>query len=80
MKSPKELSEALQAMIDGKNTMCVPADEERDEDLILARAISEHDKMRRALEEIVQLAVEGQEVMRHSDIVHKIISIASKAL
>jgi len=45
VKSFDELHAALQQMIDGKNTMNVPARENEDADLILATGIKEHKEM-----------------------------------
>lgn len=45
MKSFEELHKALQDMVDGKNTMNVPAIENEDADLILAAGIKEHKEM-----------------------------------
>ena len=50
MKNYEELCNALQQMIDGKNTMSVPAREYEDADLILAKGISEHKEMALLLE------------------------------
>ncbi len=45
MKEFDELHDALQQMIDQKNTMNVPAREDEDADLILATGIKEHKEM-----------------------------------
>lgn len=50
MKSFNELHDALKQMIDGKNTMSVPARENEDADLILATGIKEHKEMSELLE------------------------------
>ena len=49
MKGFEELHKALQQMIDGKNTMHVPARENEDADLILAQGIKEHRDIQNAV-------------------------------
>ena len=58
MKNKDDLCNALQQMIDGTNTMNVPARKNEDADLILAQGISEHEKMKVLLQK-ARLALES---------------------
>lgn len=55
MKDFEELHKALTEMIEGRNTMNVPARENEDADLILAQGIKEHKAMFDALSTLVEL-------------------------